>query len=154
MDGLLFPVTLFAVLGCGLMAGVFFAFSNFVMKALERTQAIAAMQSINVTVLNPLFLGIFVGTAVVCGALGLYSILSWESPRSVCLLAGSALYLFGTFGVTMAFNVPLNNTLEGVDPSKPEALLAWRGYVTAWTRWNHVRTIAALAAAAAFTIAL
>ena len=153
-DELLVPVTLFAALGCGLMAGVFFAFSNFVMKALDRTQAIAAMQSINVLVLNPLFLGIFVGTAIACGFLGIYSLLHWQSPGSVYRLAGSALYLVGTFGVTAAFNVPLNNTLASVDPSKPEAVHAWRSYVASWTRWNHVRTIAALAAAAALTIAL
>ena len=150
-DDLLLPLTLFALLGCGLMAGVFFAFSNFVMKALARTQGMASMQAINVTVLNPLFLGIFVGTAIACIALAIYSLLG---SGSVYLLAGSALYVFGTFGVTMAFNVPLNNTLAGVDPSQPEALQAWRGYVTAWTRWNHVRTVAALAATAALALAL
>lgn len=153
-DDLLLPVTLFAVLGCGLIAGAFFAFSNFVMKALARTQGMAAMQSINVVVLNPLFLGIFVGTAIACAALGIYSILNWQAPRSVYLLAGGALYVLGTFGVTMVFNVPLNNALADVDPSRPEALDAWRGYVTAWTRWNHVRTAAALAATAALALAL
>ncbi len=47
---------LFCALGSALVAGVFFAFSTFVMKALGRLQpeqGIAAMQSINVTVLNP-----------------------------------------------------------------------------------------------------
>ncbi|HEX5716398.1 MAG TPA: anthrone oxygenase family protein [Thermoanaerobaculia bacterium] len=154
LDGLLLPVTFLASLGCGLIAGAFFAFSNFVMKALDRTQGMAAMQSINVFVLNPLFLGIFVGTAVACGVLAIYSLFRWQSPGSAWLLAGSALYLVGTFGVTMAFNVPLNNILAGVDASKPEAIHAWRSYVVSWTRWNHVRTIAALAALAALTIAL
>src|SRR5262245_39627509 len=111
------------------------------------------MQSINILVLNPLFLGVFVGTAMACGALGAGSLLRWQSPGSAWLLAGSVLYLLGTFGVTMAFNVPLNNSLARVDASKPEAVQAWRSYVTAWTRWNHVRTIAALAAAAALTLA-
>ena len=154
VDGLLLPVTFFAALGCGLIAGVFFAFSNFVMKALDRTQGISAMQSINVLVLNPLFLGIFVGTAIACGVLGIHSLLHWQSPGSVYRLAGSALYLIGTFGVTAAFNVPLNNALARVDASKPESVQAWCGYVASWTRWNHVRTIAALAAAAALTISL
>ena len=51
LDGLLFVLTLFAALGCAMMAGVFFAFSSFVMPALRRlpaTQGIAAMQAINV----------------------------------------------------------------------------------------------------------
>ncbi len=45
-------MTLFSVLGRRLVAGIFFAFSTFVMKALARAlsaQGIAAMQSINIT---------------------------------------------------------------------------------------------------------
>ena len=154
LDDLVLPVTLFATLGCGLMAGLFFAFSNFVMKALDRTQSIAAMQAINVLVLNPLFLFVFVGTAAACGFLAIHSLLHWQSPGSLYRLAGSALYLLGTFVVTAACNVPLNNQLAGVDASKPEALHAWRSYVSPWTRWNHVRTAAALAATAALALAL
>jgi len=48
-----------AVLGCGLVGGIFFGFSAFIMKALKRlppAQGIAAMQCINVTVINPLFI--------------------------------------------------------------------------------------------------
>lgn len=50
MTGLAYAVTLIAALGCGLVAGVFFAFSSFVMPALKRlppAQGISAMQSIN-----------------------------------------------------------------------------------------------------------
>ena len=54
-----------AAIGCGLVAGIFFAFSSFVMPALGRIapeQGINAMQSINVAVLNVGFLSLFVGT--------------------------------------------------------------------------------------------
>ena len=50
IDGLLFVLSLFAAIGCAMMAGVF-AFSSFVMKALARLpaeQGVAAMQAINV----------------------------------------------------------------------------------------------------------
>lgn len=157
MDELLFTLTLVAALGCGLVAGIFFAFSNFVMKALARIHAgsgIAAMQSINVVVLNPLFLGLFIGTAAICLLLAIYSLLRWQSPATVWLLAGSALYIIGTFIVTIAFNVPRNEALARVDASHPEATRVWHNYVAGWTRWNHVRTVAALAAAVFFTIAL
>src|SRR5689334_24556174 len=56
-------------LGCGLVAGIFFAFSNFVMPAIDRqprSSAIATMQAINVVVLNRGFLALFVGTALGC----------------------------------------------------------------------------------------
>jgi uncharacterized membrane protein len=65
----LFALKLISILGCVLIAGVFFAFSNFVMNALARiqpTQGIVAMQSINITVINPLFMTAFLGTGITC----------------------------------------------------------------------------------------
>jgi uncharacterized membrane protein len=56
--------------------------------------------------------------------------------------------------VTMAFNVPRNNALAAVDPASPEGVRVWAGYLPGWTAWNHVRTVAALAAAASLTLAL
>src|SRR2546423_4684273 len=99
IHSLLFGLTLLSALGCGLIAGVFFAFSAFVMKALARTpsaQGITAMQSINVAVINPLFLAAFLGTAVGCAALIVSSVLAWPKPGGTYMLAGSLLYLVGT----------------------------------------------------------
>jgi uncharacterized membrane protein len=114
INKLLFASTLMSALGCGLIAGVFFAFSTFVMKALASlppAQGIAAMQSINVAVINPWFLATFLGVAAVCAVLGLSSLLAWHKPGTAYPLAGSALYLFGTVLVTGAFNVPRNEAL-------------------------------------------
>lgn len=156
-DGVLFATTLAAVLGCALMAGTFFAFSAFVMRALARLpppQAIAAMQSINVAVLNPLFLTPFVGTALLCAGLALFPLLGRPAPASPWLIAGGLLYVVGTFLVTIAFNVPRNERLAKLDPASPEAPRVWSGYLASWTAWNHVRTAGALAATAALTLAL
>jgi uncharacterized membrane protein len=153
----LFALKLFSVLGCGLIAGVFFAFSTFVMKALAQqppAQGIAAMQSINITVINPLFMTAFLGTAAICLFLTISSLLKWHQPAAFYLLIGSLLYLVGTFFVTIAFNVPLNNALAIVKPDSPEGANLWARYLNDWTLWNHVRTIAALVAAALFAIAL
>lgn len=157
INNLLFVLTLVSALGCGLIAGVFFAFSAFVMKALASVpsaQGIAAMQSINVAVLNPWFLGTFLGTAAACILLAVSSLLSWQKPGAAHLLVGSALYLVGTVLVTTAFNVPRNEALAAVDPVSTDAADLWAGYVTNWTIWNHVRTATALAAAASLTVAL
>jgi hypothetical protein len=70
------------------------------------------------------------------------------------VLIGSLLYLVGTILVTMFFNVPRNNALAAVDPTSSNGARLWIDYVVNWTAWNHVRTIAALAAAALLTIAL
>lgn len=161
LDTLLFPLAFAAALGCGLIAGTFFAFSTFVMKALASVSAergIAAMQSINVVVLNPLFLGVFVGTAALCLVLAALALVRWAQPGAAWLLIGSVLYLFGNLFVTRAFNIPLNNSLAQLEPSAAgsatELATSWQAYVRDWTRWNHVRTITALLGAAAFTGAL
>jgi uncharacterized membrane protein len=152
-----FVLTLVSALGSGLMAGVFFAFSAFVMGALARlpaAQGIAAMQSINVVVLNPLFLGAFVGTGLACLVLSVVAVVSWDRPGTANLVAGAVIYLFGTIGVTRMFNVPRNDALARVDPLSIDGATLWADYVASWTAWNHVRTAAALLAAASLTLAL
>lgn len=157
LDLPIFVPTLVAALGCGLIAGVFYAFSTFIMKALARLPpagGIAAMQSINVAVLNPWFLGVFLGTALVCGGVIVMAVLRWNDAGAACLLAGGALYLLGTFGVTMVFNVPRNNALAAVDPQSADGAAVWTRYLAEWVWWNHVRTAAAFAAMIAFILAL
>jgi len=157
VDHLSFGLKLFSALGCGLVAGVFFAFSTFVMSALARLQpkeGIAAMQSINITVINPLFMLALFGTAATCLFLVVSSLSKWHQPGAAYLLLGSLLYLIGTVLVTIAFNVPLNDALATVKPDSTQGANLWASYLTNWTIWNHVRTIAALAAAVLLTIAL
>jgi uncharacterized membrane protein len=156
-DSWLFGLTLVSALGCGLIAGVFFAFSTFVMKALARVPAahgIAAMQSINIVVINPLFMTAFLGTAATCALLIVSAFTRWHRPGAACLLAGGLLYIVGTVLVTMVFNVPRNDALAAVDPASAEGARLWARYVVEWTVWNHVRTAAALAAATLLTVAL
>jgi uncharacterized membrane protein len=156
-NGVLFLLKLSSALGCGLIAGVFFAFSTFVMKALAQqppAQGIAAMQSINITVINPWFMTAFLGTAVSCLFVAVSSLLKWDQPGAIYLLVGSLLYLIGTFLVTMVGNVPLNDALAIADPNSTEGANLWASYLTSWTMWNHVRTVAAIAASASFVMAL
>jgi len=141
---------------CGLIAGFFFAFSVVVMRALRTlppAHAIAAMRSINVVVINPWFLIPFLGAAAGSVAGAIAALLRWREDGAALVLAGSALYALGTFGVTMVFNVPRNQALEAVAPESDEAAALWRSYLVEWTAWNHVRTLAALLAAVCFTLA-
>jgi uncharacterized membrane protein len=144
-------------LGCGLAAGVFFAFSSFVMSGLDRLppgEAIAAMQSINITAVRPLFMTALFGTAAACLPLIVIGFRHRDERVGVLLLIGAALYLLGTIGLTMGFHVPRNDALALLDPKRADAAAAWHDYSVAWTRANHLRTLAALGAAGAFTAAL
>jgi uncharacterized membrane protein len=157
IDRAIIAPTFIAAIGSGLIGGVFFAFSSFVMPALRRLppeQSVAAMQSINIAVLDPMFLGLFLGTAVGCVILVVSALLTWQKPGAACVLVGSALYLLGTFPVTAVFNVPRNDALATLDPVSAESAQFWAEYVAGWTLWNHVRTIAAIAAAILLMIAL
>lgn len=137
--------------------GVFFTFSSFVMKALARlppAQGLAAMQSINVVAVTPAFMTALFGTAAACLALAVWALADWRDPFGPYLLGGSTLYLVGTIGLTIAYHVPRNEALATVEPQSAEAAGHWDRYCADWTRWNHARAAAALAAAAAFTVAL
>jgi uncharacterized membrane protein len=147
--------TLAAALGSGLVAGVFFAFSSFVMKALARlpaSQAIGAMQAINLAVINPLFLGAFLGTAAVSAGLAVAAFFRGGNGASD-LVAAAILYVCGCFLVTILLHVPLNNALASADPDSASGAVLWARYLKRWVRWNHVRAAAAMAASAAFILA-
>lgn len=150
-------LTATAGIGCGLVGGVFFAFSSFVMPALERlptVNGVAAMQSINVTAVTPALMTALFGTAVVAV---LVPVVAWRTGADapvlalVCIAAG--LYLLGSIGVTAGANVPLNNQLAAMTASAVSDK-AWTEWVRAWTTRNHIRAIAALAAAATYGAAL
>lgn len=136
---------------CSLAAvngGVFFAFSNFVMRALHRLGPSAAtdtMRSINVVVITPSFMTILFGT----GVAGLITTaLAFRSGNEPWLVLTAALiFLVGCNGVTAFGNVPLNNAIAASPP------MAWSQFYPAWSKFNHVRTVACLLSSAIFAIA-
>jgi uncharacterized membrane protein len=157
MEFLAHPLIFLAALGSGVMTGLYFAFSAFIMTAFGRLPAaggIAAMNAINVAILNPLFFAVFFGTAAVSVVLAIVALTGWLAPGVAWLLAGCLLYLVGNIVVTMIFNVPLNNALASADPASAAGAGVWTRYLSAWTAWNHVRTAACLAATACFIQAL
>jgi uncharacterized membrane protein len=157
MDGALVALTIVTALGCGLNSGVLFAFSSFVMRALGRlpaAQGIAAMQSINVYAVTPAFMTALFGTALASVAVAVWAVVDWDDSFGPYLVAGALLYLVGTIGLTMGYHVPRNNALAAVEPASSDGEAYWRRYQAEWTGLNHVRTAAALAAAALLMIGL
>jgi uncharacterized membrane protein len=157
MDSLLLVLTWVSALGAALIAGVFFGFSTFIMAALGHrppAEGIAAMQAINLVVVRSGFIAVFFATAVTSAALAVCALLRWDDPRAIYWLAGAALYVIGTFVLTIVRNVPLNDELAAVDPASTAGAGVWSRYLSDWTWWNSVRTGASLAATAAFVLAL
>lgn len=157
IDGPYFVLTVLAALACGLVAGVFCAFSTVVMKglaALPPDRGIAAMQAINVAAPGPAFMAVFMGAVALCLIVGVVTFVLWPEQGTVELLLGCVLYLFGSFGVTVAMNIPRNAVLAEVDPAAPGSADQWRTYVKEWSMWNHIRGGAALAATACFLLGL
>ena len=127
------------------------------MKALTRlpsSEGMAAMKSINVVVLNPAFLGVFMGTTLVCLLVSILAIRGWEMPAAPYYLAGGLSYFVGTFLVTGVGNVPLNNQLAAVKVNDPAATDIWQHYLDRWTRLNTIRTLSAIAATVMIVIGL
>ncbi len=155
LERAIFTLTFAAAIGSGVVGGIFYAFSTFVMAALgslPSAQGAGAMRAINVTVINPVFMLAFMGTAVLCLVLAGSSLIWWDRPGGMLMLAASLLYLLGCYGVTMLFNVPLNNQLAAVASAQEAAL--WSRYLDVWTAWNHVRTLASILSAIVFIAAL
>jgi uncharacterized membrane protein len=157
MSDPLVALTVVTALGCGLSAGALFAFSSFVMRALARLpapQGIAAMNSINVVAVTPVFMTALFGTGLLCIALAAWALVDWHGSYSPYLVPGAAAYVIGVLGVTMAVNVPRNNALARTESEGAEAAASWNRYVSEWTAWNHARVLAGIAAAAALTLGL
>ncbi|MFF7380277.1 DUF1772 domain-containing protein [Streptomyces massasporeus] len=157
IDGPYFVLTVLGALGTGLVAGVFCGFSTFVMRGLGMlppAQGVAAMKAINVAAVTPPFMIVFLGSAVLCAVIAVVTFVLWPDEGTVALLVGSALYLFGSFGLTMVANVPRNDALAELEPGTPEAAAYWPVYVREWTLWNHVRTAASAGAALSYVLAL
>jgi len=144
------PVTVLlwaAALSSGLIAGVYFAFSGFIMKAfdkLETAQSVTAMNAINEIILRSLFMPVFFGSSIISLLLIVVAFVYWnEAGTGLALIAGMV-YFIGMFVCTVVFNVPLNNTLSKLEPASDDAQQAWPRYLKNWTKWNHLRTVSSL----------
>ncbi len=141
MTGYLDIIVPLAITGAGVVTGLLFAFSNFVMSSLAdlpNDKGMYAMQRINENILNPIFFVFFMGTPVLCLLIIALTALEPTASGRSLLLAGAIGYLAGPFGITVLFNVPLNNKLAQAEVG--EANDAWPSYQQRWQRWNHIRT--------------
>lgn len=156
MNNITMYMILISLLGAGLMAGTFYAFSTFIIKAIARTptaEAINTMQSINIVVINRWFLIVFIGTALL-SLLLIINQLIYRQTAYYWIISASLLYISGTFLVTVVGNVPLNDELGNISANDGRAAKLWQRYIKQWSRWNHLRTLCSIIATLLFAIGL
>lgn len=147
----------FAILSCGILAGVYFTFSAFIMRALDRINpdaAVSAMASINRMILRSAFMALFMTSSAAALTLAVLAPFHREGQETMQMAAGGVIYVIGVFVCTIAFNLPLNDALEEADAASTKAGAAWAAYRRDWSRWNHLRTASAVIATACFIAAL
>lgn len=157
MQAIITVLLWFALLSCGLLAGLYFAFSAFIMTALgeiDRPAGISAMNAINRVILRSTFMPLFLGSTMASIALAIIGLLSGTIAGGAAMVTGGVLYSLGMTGVTMIFNVPLNNMLIRAETNADGSAQDWKHYLRRWTLWNHVRTLASTGAMMMFALAL
>lgn len=152
-----FIVCQISVVACGLVSGVFLTFSDFVMRSLNGAgtpAGVEVMQAINREVFRSVFIVLLLGMSALSPVLIGYAYLHTAGPVATWVIAGGTVYLIGVFGVTLVFNVPMNNRLEAQEHAGAEAAAYWTDtYVPRWTFWNAVRAVASAGAAICFLVA-
>jgi uncharacterized membrane protein len=158
MSNTLLPVAeLVAAIGAGLVGGVFFGFSTTVMKSMRvipPMHGITAMQNVNSKILNPRFVGVFMLTTAASALLAVTAPFTAGQPGALARGIAGLIYLVGVFGITVGFNIPLNNALATVDPADWDAARRWDQFLSRWIAWHAARTVAATSAATIFTVTL
>ncbi|WP_319773287.1 anthrone oxygenase family protein [Breoghania sp.] len=158
MSPFMFVLMQFTVLAYALVGGAFLTFSDFVMRSLAHTRGVGgveAMQVINREVFRWVFMTLFLGMTGVSMLILGYAWTSVEGPAGTLMLWAALVYLVGCFAVTVAFNVPMNEALAGMDPKADGTLAYWQAtYVPRWTFFNTLRTLACVVSAALMLRAL
>ena len=142
-----------AALAAAAASGMMYVFSTFVMRGLDRTgpvEAITAMRGINVVAnSNPAVLLAYFGATILALVVGVMAAIRIGQSGSVWILVGAVFGILAAI-ITTAFNVPLNNHLDTVNPdglSVADAAREWQAYFSTWTAWNHVRAATSTIAA-------
>ncbi|MCC9071077.1 DUF1772 domain-containing protein [Flavobacterium sp. F-65] len=110
-------VLLLTTLLTGLLAGIFFTWTNAVTPGighLDDINYLRAFQNMNRSIVNPLFLIVFLGPVL----LSFVTVYLYKSNHHYILwllLLAAIIYLIGVFLITIMGNIPLNSLLDKTD---------------------------------------
>lgn len=153
---MIFVASSLSAFACAVIAGVFLAFSDFVMRSLDRASdgsGVEAMQIINREVFRTIFMVLLIGMAITAPVLALFAYHAQPGSPAMAIIIASGIYTVGVFGVTLGFNVPKNKRLDKLAAPGATAENYWKQeFYPNWTVWNHVRTVASALAAIGFFV--
>lgn len=121
----------------GLLAGVYYSFSMSVipgLKAIDTDAAGTAMRSMNRKILTPWLFVPFLGAPIMALVSGIFA----EGSSALWYFAAAAVSVVGSFGVTVAFNIPLNTALDA-------ERIDFAEFAPRWNRLNILRAVSSVA---------
>ncbi|MEM9466004.1 MAG: anthrone oxygenase family protein [Actinomycetota bacterium] len=141
-----------AAIASGLSAGLFYGWRVSVIPGTAQTSAAAyveTMQRVNVAIINPAFLVVFMGVPVLVGLAAVVQFADDDTTAGTLLAVAVVVYLTTTVATTATRNIPLNDALDAFDltGASPEDVEAERArYERPWNRWHDVRTVSSVVA--------
>lgn len=143
MERVRLTVLMAAILGTGALFGFYFTLSVSIMPGLDLTDpyvAITANQDIGRATQQSWFFVALLGTPIVL-ITGIA--LHWKISKIRNWLVLSAMGWIAMMVVTLSFNVPLNQVLDGLTimPDQVDLAEQWAAYAVDWQRWNWLRVL-------------
>ena len=144
-----------AILLTGLMAGIFFTWSNAVKPGIGKLSDIEylrSLQSMNRVILNKAFIGIFLGAVIAVTVVPIAHFKLFPDNIFWLFIITLATYWIGVFGVTVLGNVPLNELLNEINLESItlEEIKALRTSIE--VKWNNLNLIRSISSGITFVL--
>jgi uncharacterized membrane protein len=136
-----------AILLTGLMAGIFFTWSNAVKPGIGKLSDIEylrALQSMNRVILNNAFKIIFLGAIIAVALVPVFYFNLYPKNIFWLFVFTLVIYWIGVFGVTVSGNIPLNEILDktNLESITSEEIKTLRKSIEVkWNNFNLIRCI-------------
>ena len=136
-----------AILLTGLMAGIFFTWTNAVKPGIGKLsdiQYLEALQSMNRVILNNTFKIIFLGAIIAVALVPVFYFNLYPKNIFWLFVFTLVIYWIGVFGVTISGNIPLNEILDktNLDSITSDEIKTLRKSIEfKWNNFNLIRSI-------------
>ena len=159
MESEFFVFTLvLAILLCALVSGLLFGFAVVVMPGVAKLSDkdfLLSFKHMDGIIQNnqPLFMLVWVGSILSVLASMILGTMDLSGQEAVLLWLGCGWYLLGVQLPTIVCNIPLNNTIQGLEIDKlnqSELTNSRINFEAKWNRWNKIRTANGIIAVSVF----